>query len=200
MTHSATSTVSGGAYREGRAHGPRHLPRPPAAAPPWPLRGRSSARGAEPRQQHPHTARAHRAPCSRRAPAPPIGRPAVPPPAPSDSRRGQSRGVLERRLSRAARRVRCAALLEGSRQQGPAAGPGRARESDVGAAAHHAQWAQQRLVLRDQPVPGPALPGAPGAAGGRAGPGRGGLRPGQGRARSRAAGGYGAVGAGRRAR
>lgn len=46
------------------------------------------------------------------------------------------------------------------REQGPA---GRGR--DVGAASHHAKRAQQRLLLRDQPLPRPALPGEQKAAG-----------------------------------
>lgn len=46
MTRSPTPAARGGAYREGRAQDPQHLPRPPRAGPPWPLSGSPAPRTA----------------------------------------------------------------------------------------------------------------------------------------------------------
>lgn len=157
------------------ARGRRYLAPPPAAPPPWPP------------QPRPHTATrpaGREGRCCACAPAAPRARRRgacwarrhgrAEPCAPG----GSARRLAVRRYrpasppratgagaSRAARQTACpacrpvgaAALLEGSREQGPAG-----QRRDVGAAPHHAERAQQRLLLRDQPVPRPALPGAPG--------------------------------------
>lgn len=109
----------------------------------------------------------------------PIGCPALPPRLPTRATGAGTNRTARRIGSTACRPLGAAAVLEGSRDQGPAGG-GR----HVGAAPHHPERAQQRLLLRDQPVSRPALPGAPGgpawgagmrtAGPGTAGPGRGG--------------------------
>lgn len=117
MTHSPTTAASGGAYGEGRARGPSgHLPQPPPAAPPWPLRASSEGRGAA------ATAPPHRACAPRpRSPAPPIGCPEASPRLPPRLTAGAANRAARRSGVPPCCRPR---PVRGSSGKIPAAGPG----------------------------------------------------------------------------